>query len=509
LTKIAIYSRISAEKENREDRSIDTQKKRCIDWCKRTHENGTYEVFSDVCSGTTRIENRPSGGQMVKKLKEFDFIVVNRLDRMFRNVADCSEKLKLFKRHNVQFVSLSENIDTSSAVGELIVNIISAIAQFEAKLDGERIRETNAATAASGKWTGGQYAPFGYDYDKETKTLNISTNEAPIVKMMFHWFTKDLLSGRGIADKLNAMRIMTKAEKLWMSQRVRALLKNPIYIGKIAYGRRKPVLSGDKDNGDKRWWKEVDAKEWQVAKGLHAPIITEEEFKQAQKMMGERKKTSSFSRLKRYHLLTGLIRCGLCGYSMGVKTCKSTPNNPRKTAFSTYFCRGYTYGGKHYCKGVNANYKRLNAAVIMAVKENIEETSFVDGLNEHLKKGKKKEFFDVEPYLKRLKIKYDRQLEMFENDLISIDQLKQRKEALDKEVAELNQSSLKDKYRQTISINQMMKFDSIWRKMSAIKRKMFLRELIEVIIIKKDEATIKFKHLSLNGWKTETKIRGY
>jgi len=509
VARIAVYTRISAEKENREDRSIDTQKKRCIDWCKHTYENATYEVFSDVCSGTTRIENRPSGGQMVKKLKEFDFIVVNRLDRMFRNVADCSEKLKLFNRHKVQFVSLSEHIDTSSAVGELIVNIISAIAQFEAKLDGERIRETNAATAASGKWTGGQYAAFGYDYDNESKTLNINVDEAPIIKLIFRWYTKELLSGRAIADKLNAMKIMTKAGKLWMSQGVRALLINPIYIGRIAYGRRKPVMSGGKDNSDKRWWKRTEAKEWQVAKGLHQPIVTEEEFNQAQKMMAERKKTSSFSRLKRHHLLTGILHCGLCGYSMGVKTCKSTPNNPRKTAFSTYYCRGYTYGGKHYCIGVNANYDRLNTAVVQAVKENIEGTSFVDGLKEHLKNGKKKEVFNIEPYLKRLKIKYDRQLEMFENGLITIDQLKQRKEALDKEVAELNQSSPKDENKQTVPINQMMRFDSIWRKMSAVKRKMFLRELIEVIIVKKGEATIKFKQLKLNGWKTEMKISGF
>jgi len=509
MVKVAIYTRISAEKENREDRSLGTQQKRCKDWCQRQFESGfDHEVFSDVCSGTTRIENRESGKKLIISLKEFDYIVVNRLDRMFRNVADCSIKLSLFKRYNVKFVSLTDQVDTSTATGDLMVNMLSSIAQFEAKLDGERIRETNAATAASGKWTGGQYAAFGYNYNSKTKKLELNPDEAPIVKMIFAWYTKELLSGRAIADKLNAMKILTKAGKLWMSQRVISLLRNAIYNGKIIYGRRKPVMSGGKDNSDKRWWKKTEAKEWQVSQGLHQSIVTEEEFNQAQKMLGERKKTASFSRLKRHHLLTGRLRCGLCGYSLGVKTCKSTPKNPRKTSFSTYYCRGYVYGGKHYCKGVNANYKRLNTAVFQAVKENLEATSFVDGFNEHLKNGKSKEKFNVEPYLKRLNEKYNRQTEMYENGLITIEQLKEKKALLDKEVAELTQAS-QNEARQPLSVGQIKKFETIWKKMTAVKRKMFLREIIETIVVKKGEATIKFKPLRLQGWKTETKISGF
>ena len=489
---------------------MDTQQLRCIEWCKHQFPSGfDHEVFSDICSGTIEINNRESGKLLIKKLKEFDYIVVNRLDRMFRNVADCSEKLKVYKQQDVKFVSLSEHIDTSNAIGDLLVNIVSSIAQFEAKLDGERIRETNAATAASGRWTGGQYAPYGYDYDKDDKDnkgLKINSDESSTIKMIFRWFTKDLLSGRAIADKLNAMKVFTKAGKMWMSQRVLAVIRNPIYTGKIAYGRRRPVLSTTRS--DKRWWKQAESKDWQIAKGLHKPIIDEEEFRTAQKMLGERKKTASFSRLKRYHLLTGLIRCGLCGYSMGVKTCRSTPKHPRKTSFSTYYCRGYLYGGKHYCKGVNANYKRLNDAVVQAVKENIEGTTFVDEFNEHLKSRKKKEIVDIEPYVKRLNEKYSKQIEMYENGLITLDQLKQRKEALDKEKADLFQSS-KNETKQAVSIGKMKKFTSIWRKMTDVKRKMFLRELIEVIIVKKDRAVIKFKHLKLNGWETEKIIHGY
>lgn len=134
MAKAAIYTRVSGEKGSKENESLDFQKKIGIAWCRKQAKQCDYEVFSDVCSGRIKLDKRRAGGQLLKRIKEFDCIVVNRFDRIFRDLDDCGFKLTMFEHLGVKLVSLSEDIDTSASIGEFMMDIISTVVQCESEV---------------------------------------------------------------------------------------------------------------------------------------------------------------------------------------------------------------------------------------------------------------------------------------------------------------------------------------------------------------------------------------
>lgn len=131
------YARVSTEEQN-EDAQLDA-----------LQANGCERIFIEKASGKSK--NRPELERMMDTLRGGDIVVVQRLDRLGRSLKDLIELLDGFKQKHIQFISLNEKIDTTSAVGELAFHIIASVAQFERQLISERTKAGLAAARARGR----------------------------------------------------------------------------------------------------------------------------------------------------------------------------------------------------------------------------------------------------------------------------------------------------------------------------------------------------------------------
>lgn len=133
--KVAIYCRVSTE-----DQDADKQEQACLDYCSRMNYE-VYKVYKDVISGTTT--SRPSFDLMLQDMRlwRFNCIMVTKLDRIGRSLKHILSLFDEFKSKAVQFIAITQNIDTTSAAGQLQMQIIGAFAEFERNIISERTKE--------------------------------------------------------------------------------------------------------------------------------------------------------------------------------------------------------------------------------------------------------------------------------------------------------------------------------------------------------------------------------
>lgn len=135
MMKVAIYCRVS-----REGQELDTQERICLEYCQRMNFE-VFKIYKDVFTGTTT--NRPQFNQLLEDLRslKFNCVMVTKLDRMGRSLQHLLSLFDEFSRKGVHFIATTQNIDTSSPVGKLQMQILGAFAEFERNLISERTKE--------------------------------------------------------------------------------------------------------------------------------------------------------------------------------------------------------------------------------------------------------------------------------------------------------------------------------------------------------------------------------
>ncbi len=170
--------------------------------------------------------------------RQVDVIVVYKLDRLSRSLADFVRLIELFDAHDVSFVSITQQFNTSTSMGRLTLNVLLSFAQFEREVTGERIRDKIAASKKKGMWMGGR-VPLGYDLtDRE---LCVNEREAAVVRHIFNRYLalgcvrklKTELDDQGYRSKPRPDHHKISGEKPFSRGVLYALLKNPLYIGKV------------------------------------------------------------------------------------------------------------------------------------------------------------------------------------------------------------------------------------------------------------------------------------
>ena len=173
-----------------------------------------------------------------------DVIVVYKIDRLTRALADFARMLEIFDRHDVSFVSVTQSFNTTSSMGRLTLNVLLSFAQFEREVTGERIRDKIAASKAKGMWMGG-YPPLGYDLPApETRKLIVNPVEAETVRLIYRRYL-DLASVHALEQWLidqgiRSKRHITKKGRVMGDQPFSRgalfhLLKNRLYLGEIVH----------------------------------------------------------------------------------------------------------------------------------------------------------------------------------------------------------------------------------------------------------------------------------
>ena len=278
---IACYCRVSTENQT-ENYSIDEQRERLEAFCKaRGWDRPEMYVDPGFSGGSL---DRPALRSLLDGVKHgrFGTVVVYKLDRLSRSQKDTLWLIEdVFNRYNVSFVSVCENFDTGTPFGKAMIGILSVFAQLEKDQITERFTMGRIGRAKNGLFHGGGNAPTGYDYLNGHLTVN--GFEALQVREMFERF----LNGESVHAIQRA--INGKYGTHIAHTRVYNILRNSVYIGKVKF-------CGVEYGGE------------------HEPIITEEQFHEAQRLLSDKSaKNSDIKPFRAGFLLSGLVYCGNCG----------------------------------------------------------------------------------------------------------------------------------------------------------------------------------------------------
>lgn len=360
-----IYARVSTEEQVSEGYSINAQKELLQEYAKTRNIQIVDEYIDEGRSGKS-IEGRPEMQRLLKDARDnkFDTVITYKLDRLARKTRDSLDIVETLERHNVQLMSYSENIDTTTPGGKMFYTLISSFAEMERSTIIDRVKMGMNQRAKQGKWNGG--IVLGYDViDKE---LVINEKESAIIQEIFD------LANRGhgfkkVAYMLNKKGYKTKKDRDFSIATVKGILNNPVYIGKIRFNQHEnwseKRRKGKNNNPD-------------IVDGTHSPIISQKLWEQVQQKLQQRSYQPSQS--QQPYFLSRLVRCPECGH--GMVSAKSRGHKGR--VYRYYQCGQFHNKGKSVCSPNSINADRAEQQVIEELKRVVKEPYFIEKLVEKM-----------------------------------------------------------------------------------------------------------------------------
>ncbi len=445
--KTALYIRVSTEAQREEGYSIEAQYKMLEGYCASKNIK-EYEFYIDGGFTGSNID-RPELQRLICEIKDkkIESIVVYKLDRLSRSQKDTLYLIEdVLNPNGVSFVSLNENMDTSTPIGRAMLGIMSAFAQLERETIKERTKMGMRERINKGLWRGGGNVPFGYDYDKESGKL-VPNKDAETVKLVFSLY----LDGRSAAQAAALSGL--KYERMAIQ-----MLKRVTYTGDTPY------------NGE-------------IIKNTHEPIISREIFERVQTEMKRRAKSE---RSPAHCLLAGFVYCGVCG-------CKMRYQKWGKSGYKIY-CYSQDkskahLSGKNKCDNIKTDAAELEEAVLsdlfsLTLETDAEEKEKPDVLNTLISARD-----NQRKRLSRLYSLYSSS----EDDVLldSISELKEKIKETENQIKEESESKTKSKEIED-NYKKLGQIGAAWEKMNFSEKRLALRELIDRIVITYDKAEIYY-----------------
>ena len=381
--KVYLYTRVSTTMQI-DGYSLDAQKTKMKAFC----DYNEYEIageYEDAGKSGKSIEGRVSFNQMMEDIKsgkdEVSYVLVFKLSRFGRNAADVLATLQVMQDFGVNLICVEDGIDSSKDAGKLMISVLSAVAEIERENIRVQTMEGRMQKAREGKWNGG-FAPYGYSLIDGK--LEVNEEEAVAIRMIFDQYVNTDLGANGIAKYLENHGIHKIARQngknpLFDAALIRRIIQNPVYSGKISYGRRRT----EKVHGTRNEYRQVKKDDYLLVDGLHEALVSEEVWEQAQvKVAAQAKKYEKVNRDKRekIHLLSGILKCPVCGAGMyGNKSIKKRKDGSNYKDF-------YYYGCKHrnMTRGHKCDYKKqvheemLDASVAEVISKLVSNPKFSD-----------------------------------------------------------------------------------------------------------------------------------
>ena len=299
--RCACYTRKSHEIDvDQNFNTLEAQREACENYIASQKANGW------VCLPERYDDGGFSGGNMnrpaLNRLKEdiqagkIDIIVIYKIDRLTRCLTDFSDLQEFLDAHDVSFVSVTQEINTSTSAGRMMLNILMTFAQYEREIIAERVRDKVAAAKKKGMHCGG-YPVLGYDTNPVTRKLVVNEREAEIVRFVFDRYNecgsaKEVsteLELRGCRGKVWRTRNGVQHDGQQINnQMIYRMLKNPLYIGRVPHR-------------DKTY------------PGEHQPVVTQEAWDKAQELLKGNLTHDAKRRSPKLQPFAGLVVCGHCG----------------------------------------------------------------------------------------------------------------------------------------------------------------------------------------------------
>lgn len=326
---VALYVRVSTGYQVDKD-SLPFQKKELRNYCEHVlhFEENRLEIFEDA-GRSGKNTKRPGFERMMQKVRagQISHVLVYKIDRISRNLVDFSIMYDDFKYNRVTFISLNEQFDTSSAIGEAVLKIILVFAELERKLASERVMDIMIGRALAGQWNGAR-VPYGWDWDKDMNFPKHSETEAVFARLMYDLYEKTHSTCK-VRDYCNTHNVPTKRGGEWTSKTVADFIRNPMNKGDYRYNYRESA------HGRKKPEEEVIYME-----GVFPPLVPPEQWNLCNEIMDQNtalRRAAGFShQKKRVHPFAGLLVCGSCGAPFQVVK----QDKPRANGFapSMYRC---------------------------------------------------------------------------------------------------------------------------------------------------------------------------
>ena len=524
--KIAAYCRVSTEKEAQ----IDSLEKQIEFFNEFTKKNGyeLYKLYADEGISGKQIKHRKQFQQMMEdaKHKKFEKVVVKDVSRFARNTVDLLQSVRELKSYGVQ-VDFLNNGEVMEGGSEFILTILGAMAQQESANMSKRVKFGKDITAKKGRVPN---LVFGYDkIPDERYTLKINEEEAKIVKEIFESYVYKGIGTTKIAWNLNDRGIRTKKTKSkWVQTSIVRMLKNPIYTGRVTNKKSEVTdfITGTR--------KELPEEEWIVVERPEMRIISDELFNRAQELLEQRSNEFKLNnkREKTEYVFSTLIYCKHCGYSFRRIKRKYTADGPE---YIRWVCSGRNSMGVNHCPNTTVidEEELLNAIKIYlksiiknkkdfmkAVEKEFEKITKLRENNERSEESLLKE-------IEKVTVKKQKYMEMFQNEIINIQELKKYTNPLNEDIARLERelklitSEIKEKDVLEKELNKIIKtVDDILNNQTITNA--MLKTIIDVIEVDSDSnvevrlkllneigtnepVITKFEDIYQNGEDTENK----
>ncbi len=404
--KCVIYIRVSSERQV-EGFSIDGQRRYLTQWAEA--EGMTVkEVYVEPGRSGKSISGRETFMKMLDDVAtgkvDTDYVLVFKLSRFGRNAKDVLNSLAFLMRYNVNLLSKEDGLDSSTAMGRMMITILGAVAQMERENILAQTMLGREEKARQGGWNGG-VAPYGYDLIDGKLVVN--ELEAEIVKYCFETFVDTNIGYNTLTTILNRKGIprdLTADERTyWEVRHIKNMLQNPVYTGRIAYGRTRQQHIEGTDNEYRR----VKCDDYIVSDEIsHEAIISEELFEKVQTKMNDRRiaMAPKVGKPAKY-ILSGILKCPMCGSSMVADIVKWTNKDDTQRVQRNYQCGGYARSKYGKCKKNAIKKEQAETEVIEYTKRLFRNPEFAADIEALV--GKKIDVTEIEEeltsYQKRLK----------------------------------------------------------------------------------------------------------
>ncbi len=445
--KCYLYTRVSTAAQT-EGYSLEAQQE-CLKEYAAYRDLVIAGEYCDAGKSGHSIKGRPSFIQMLDDIMDqkdnISFVLVYKLSRFGRNAADVLKSLQTLMDYGVDLVCVEDAIDSSTAGGRLTLAILSAVAEIERENITVQFMAGRMQKIMSGGWPGG---PVPYGYRMGDKGIEIVEAEAAIVRKVYEMYLQEGMTMSSVAISLNEQGITKGSDaRPFRYDDVKRMLRNPTYCGRISYNRRSTVSSPSKQ-----------PKEVITVQGNHEPIVSAEIWEQAEeKWSSLRPASKKGDGGERISLLSGLVKCPLCGAGMISTKNKGVNHNHGGyyKIFYSYTCINRRKSNGRTCSfNSSCHQERTDAAVFELMSKLPMHPAFLDQVQKKL--GDKESEEGLEEELKKLRKKLrkeERKKRKLGEDLDTLDILD---EAYDK------------------------KYDAIQTEMEAVYDRMdFLEESIE------------------------------
>ena len=524
----AIYSRKS--KFTGKGESIENQ----IELCKNQLINKynikeeNIKIYQD--EGFTGYNtNRPQFQEMIKDIrnKKIKCVIVYRLDRISRNVTDFCNLKNEFIKYNTDFISVTENFDTSTPMGRAMLMISSVFAQLERDTIAERIRDNMYELAKTGRWLGGN-TPLGYKSEK-VETLSVDGKRKNLYKLDIVFEEAEII--KLIWNKMCELKSLSKLEVYLLQKGIKTrngnnftrfslitILKNPVYVvadnkikdffekmnvtiyetdiekcnginGLLAYNKREELM------GKTKSYKDIT--EWIIAVGKHQGIIPSQQFIKVWNLIENNKDKRCRVPRQNTSILSGIIRCKHCGNYMRPRL-RNTVTIDNKRNFS-YLCVLKEKSRKRLCKCKNINGIETDMIVIEKISELKLPTNMLINkikllINNKEKKTDKRinELQTLNTILSRNKRKVEALIDkmaIIDGELIAditaqIKSIKSKNLEIEKRIIELSKETEKeiDKDEVTVlALNIINKYMSSFDSLNIVDKRLMIKSLVNTI----------------------------